>query len=256
MMEFHISRISRERYQVAETLFSYDGNVVFADLAACRTLTYRMNKVRDAPKYPDRAVHAGAMFAMGLIDEASHVVFEQYRKQFDPEVITAALDWFSERGGSDRLDDLLVAFVEHFPGQSVMRGAEEPHEWLAGSSEGMSHRAAAMEELLMLWTANRNKAFNPFEELFDERGLAAKTVYRQVKKELPEYFATRPLIPVEGAAPMNLLALLRAPAERAPNSLSEQLSLIRKMWKPLLGDNLDRILMIAGEILREEELAV
>ena len=59
MMEFHISRNARDRYQVAETLFSYDGNVVFADLSACRTLTYRMNKVRDAAKYPDRARSRG-----------------------------------------------------------------------------------------------------------------------------------------------------------------------------------------------------
>jgi glycosidase len=256
MMEFHISRNARERYQVAETLFSYDGNVIFADLSACRTLTYRMNQVREAAKYPDRAVHAGAMFAMGLIDEASHVVIEEYRKKFDPDVMTAALDWFSARIGGDKMDNLLLAFVQSFPGQSVMRGEEKPEEWLRSSTDGFSHRAAAIEELLMLWTANRNTAFNPFEELFDERGLAAKTVYRQVTKELPEYFATRPLIPVEGAAPMNLLALLRAPAERAPNSLSEQLSLIRRMWKPLLGDSLDRILMIAGEILREEELAI
>jgi glycosidase len=256
MMEFHISRNARDRYQVAETLFSYDGNVVFADLSTCRTLTYRMNKVRDTAKYPDRALHAGAMFAMGLIDEASHVVFEEYRRQFDPEVMTAALDWFSARVGADKLDNLLLAFVDHFPGQSVMRGEDEPHEWLAGSSEGMSHRAAAMEELIMLWTANRNEAFNPFEELFDERSLAAKTVYREVVRELPNYFATRPLIPVEGAAPLNLLALLRAPAENAPNSLSGQLALIRKMWRSLLGSSLDRILMIAGEILREEELAI
>ena len=27
-----------------------------------------------------------------------------------------------------------------------------------------SHRAAALEELLLLWTANRNQAFRPFEE--------------------------------------------------------------------------------------------
>jgi glycosidase len=256
MMEFHISRNARERYRVAESLFSYDGNVVFADLSACRRLTYRMNQVRDAAKYPERAVHAGAMFAMGLIDEATHIVFEEYRKQFDPDVMTSALDWFSARVGAERLDNLLLAFVEHFPGQSVMRGEEEAREWLAGSTEGMAHRAAAMEELIMLWTANRNEAFNPFEELFDERSLASKTVYREVTRELPDYFATRPLIPVEGAAPLNLLALLRAPAENAPNSLSEQLSLIRKMWRSLLGNSLDRILMIASEILREEEHAI
>ena len=36
MMEFHISRKARERYRFAESLFSYNGNVVFANVAACR----------------------------------------------------------------------------------------------------------------------------------------------------------------------------------------------------------------------------
>ncbi len=49
---------------------------------------------------------------------------------------------------------------------------------------------------------------------------------------------------------------MRAPAVDSPASLSEQLSLIRKLWKPLLGDDLERFLLIAAEILHEEELAV
>src|SRR5450631_2588232 len=73
MMEFHISRTARERYRFADTLFSFNGNVVFADLAACRAFAYQMNQVREAHLHPDRAVHAGQLFAMGLIDEASHL---------------------------------------------------------------------------------------------------------------------------------------------------------------------------------------
>ena len=256
MMEFHISRTARERYRFADSLFSFNGNVVFADLAACRAFAYQMNQVRDAARFPDRAVHAGQLFAMGLIDEASHVVLAQYRKKFDPEVMTAALDWFSAQVGAAEIDKLLLAFVEHFPGQSVIRGLESPQQWLSGTTDGMPHRAVALEELFLLWAANRNEAFKPFDELFEEKSLAEKTVYRQVTRELPKYFATRPLIPVEGTGQVSLIDLLRAPATGAPRSLSEQLSLIRRLWKSLLGDSMDRFLMIAGEILREEELAI
>ncbi len=256
MMEFHISKQARERYQFAETLFSYNGNVVFADLSACRAFAYKMNQVREVHKHPERVVHAASLFAMGLIDEASHVLMAQYRKQFDPEVMTAALDWFSARVGADQLDKLLLTFVEQFPGQTVMRGLETPRQWLAGKTDGVPHRAAALEEMLLLWTANRNEAFKPFEELFEEKSIAEKTVYRQVTKDLPSFFATRPLIPLPDAKPVNLLDLLRAPATGAPRSLSEQLAIIRRMWKPLLGDSLERFLLIAGEILREEELAI
>ncbi|HTB96341.1 MAG TPA: alpha-amylase family glycosyl hydrolase [Terracidiphilus sp.] len=256
MMEFHISRAARERYQFSQALFSFNGNVVFADLDACRAFAHRMNQVRDAAKNPDRAVHAGQLFAMGLIDEASHLVMAQYRKQFDPEVMTAAVDWFAGQVGTENFAKLLLTFVEHFPGQSVMRGEESPKHWLAGSTDGMSHREAALEELLLLWTANRNEAFKPFEELFEEKSLAEKTVYRQVTRDLPTYFATRPLVPVKGAKPVNLIELLRAPATGAPGSLSEQLALIRRLWAPLLGESIERFLQIAGEILHEEEQAI
>ena len=65
---------------------------------------------------------------------------------------------------------------------------------------------------MLLWMANRNVAFRPFEELFEDRTLVEKTAYRRVAEQFPAYFATRPLIPVEGAAAVNLFDLLRAPA--------------------------------------------
>jgi glycosidase len=256
MMEFHISRKARERYQFAESLFSYSGNVVFANVAACREFAFRMNKVRDVEKHPERVVHAGQLYAMGLIDEASHVLMARYREQFDPQVMTGALEWFSAIVGVDALGKMLLTFVEDFPGISVMRGQQTPVEWLAGQTDGTSHWAVAFEELLLLWTANRNEAFKPFRELFEEKSLAEKTVYRKVTQHLPEYFATRPLIPVPDAKPMNLLELLCAPAVGAPRSLSDQLALIRRLWKPLIGDSLEHLLAIATEILHEEELAI
>ncbi len=256
MMEFHIARQARERYQFAETLFSYTGNVVFANVAACREFAHRMNQVREIEKYPEHAVHAGQLFAMGLIDEASHVLMARYRQQYDPQVLASALDWFGARVGAHALDVMLLAFVEQFPGTSIIRGLETPSQWLAGSTAGFSHREAALEELLLLWSANRNEAFRPFEELFEDKWLAEKTVYKQVTAQLPEYFATRPLIPIGDAKPVSFLDLLRAPALRSPGSLSEQLAIIRRLWKPLLGDSLERLLELAGEILREEELAI
>jgi len=52
-MEFHISRKARERYGFAESLFSYNGNVILANLPACREFAHRMNQVRDVQKNPD-----------------------------------------------------------------------------------------------------------------------------------------------------------------------------------------------------------
>src|SRR5437588_7948838 len=153
MMEFHISREARDRYQFRETLFAYDGNVVFADMPGCRRFAHQMNTVREADKNPDRAIHAGSLFAMGLIDEASHVVMARYREQFDRNVFADALSFFGEQTSPEALDKLLLAFVDHFPGQSVMRGEQTAQEWLQASTGDIPHREAALEELMLLWTA-------------------------------------------------------------------------------------------------------
>ncbi|MGO4212137.1 hypothetical protein AB4043_15075 [Terriglobus sp. YAF25] len=256
MMEFHISRGARDRYQFAGNLFSFTGNVVFANVSASREFAHRMNKVRDVQKHPERAVHAGAIYAMGLIDEASHVLLERYRQEFDPAAITDALTWFAGHIGSDALDRMLLSFVEQFPGSSVYRGLQTPKEWLTGSTDGIPHRAVALEEMILLWMANRNEAFRPFEELFEDKSLAEQTAYRSVVEKLPAYFATRPLVPMEDSEPQSLFDVLRAPAVAAPGSLREQLDLIRIKWRRLLGESLDRLLSIAGEILQEEDLAI
>ena len=256
MMEFHISRSARDRYSFAETLFSFSGNAVFAGVAASRRFAHRMNLVRDAAHHPERAVHAAQLYAMGLIDEASHALLARYRQQFDPNVMLDALSFFAGQLGSAELDRMLLAFVEQFPGSRVYRGEQTAEQWLAGVTGETSHREAALEEMMLLWMANRNLAFRPFEELFADSDLATRTAYRKVAGQLPAYFATRPLIPIEGAAPVNLYDLLRAPAVSAPASLSEQLSIIRSRWKALLGESIERLLLVADDILREEELAI
>src|ERR1700736_102562 len=182
-MEFHISRSARERYQFPDTLFSYDGNVIFANMAACRVFAHRMNQVRQADKFPERAVHAGALYAMGLIDEAAHVLMARYREQYDARVLADALQWFSSQVGTDQLDKMLLTFVEHFPGSTIIRGQETAQQWLAKSTDGTPNREAALEELLLLWTANKNEAFKPFAELFEDKPLAEKTVYRKVTQQ-------------------------------------------------------------------------
>jgi Alpha amylase, catalytic domain len=248
MMEFHISREARDRYQVSDALFNFVGNVVFGDLAQCRELAWRMSEARD----PNNPVQPGALFAMGLIDEISHVLVAQYRKSRDPQVTGAALAWFTARVGEDNVERLLREFVEEFPNVAIYRGEVKLDEWLNGSTDGLAHREAVLEELMLLWLANQNPAFRPFRELYDDKKLAESTSYKEVTADLRSYFATRP---ETGMGRGNLLDLLRAPIEAAPDSLSEQLAWIRENWGSALGEGLRRILL-AADLLKEEEIAV
>jgi glycosidase len=237
--EFHVSRRARERYRFDASLFSLTGNVVLADFRAARDLAHRMNQARDAARFPERSVSAGQLNAMGLIDEFAHMLVATYRRASSPRLLADALDALEADLGRAAVDDLLVAFVTEFPPLPVFRGESTVAAWLAGRTGDDSHREIALEELMLLWLANRNPAFAPFRELFDDSSLRLETSYLKAMDRLREFLAGRPQVAGTGGG---LLDLLEAPIRAAPDSLEGQLAFIRAAWSVLLGDHLDRVL--------------
>ena len=251
MFEFHISRTARELYGVSDVLFSFSGNAVFANPAASRAMAHRMNQVRNAGDDPKKQVQPAALFAMGLIDEAAHALFAYYRRNVAPKVLQEALAHFSSEVGDDALERMLLAFVERFPGTDVFTGRITAEAWLAGETDGISHREAALEEMILLWFENRNPAFEPFRELFDDSALAESTVYPVVTAGLNAFFATQPEL---GGRRGGLFSLLLSVFTQG-GSLSDQLALLRGRWGFAVEDLL-RKLLLAGDVLKEEEVAL
>src|SRR6202012_2517780 len=233
-------------------LFAFSGNVVFANLGASREFAHRMNERRGADKDFSQTIQPGALYAMGLIDEMSHVLVAYYRQKVDPKAMADALQWFDARLGKEELDKTILAFIESFPTADVYRKEKTPEEWLAGQSDGVSHRAVAFEEMMLLWLANANPAFKPFTELFTDQSLAAVTRYQLITSGLRDYFATRPPL---GSKKQNLVDMLRAPALASPDSLSGQLAYIIEHWAELIGDSLSKLLL-AIDVLKEEDIAI
>jgi hypothetical protein len=251
-MEFHISRAVREKLEIDDLLFSYTGNVVFGNVAASRKLASQLNEARGPAAGPEKTVNAGALFAMGMIDELNHALVARYRKEIDPSVLAEAIRWFAAKVEPANMERLLLTFVEQFPNVAVYRGELSAAEWLNRTSEGMPNREAAMEELMLLWLANINPAFAPFRELFEDKDLQRQTLYKNVTAALPDYFVTRPLVAPEVGS---LIDALRAPMLASPDSLTGQLDFIREKWSKYLGEDLRRVLL-AIDVLREEDLAI
>jgi glycosidase len=250
-MEFHISRKARDQYQFDQSLFSLKGNVIFADFYAVRVFTQRMNQKRDLVRYPEQAVKAGQINAMGLIDEIMHIVVSVFAEQENPQMVQQALGWLYEKQGQQAVDAALHKFADEFPPLDVYQRKITLEDYLEGETDGVPNRQIVLEEMLMLWLANVNPAFSPFLELFDDTTLDKETAYRPVMSGLHEFFETQSPF---GPKNQNLVDMLRDPGIVVPHSLSGQLEYIREHWGYLLGKHLYRLLS-SLDLIREEEKA-
>jgi hypothetical protein len=251
-MEFHISRAVREGLDIKGLLFGYTGNVVFANVTASREMAARLNEALGPNPNPAEIINAGALFALGMIDELNHALIARYREEVDPAVLSDALKLFTENIGPENVDRLLLAFVNQFPNVDVYQGRVKAADWLAQTVDGLPNREAALEELMLLWISNINPAFKSFRKLFDDSNLKVETPYVDVTAALPDYLGSRPDFDPEVGS---LLDALTAPMLASPDSITGQLEFIRENWPKYLGQDLSRALL-AIDVLREEDVAI
>ena len=248
--EFHVSREARDGFDLDENLFSVHGAALFADLGAAQRAAYRMNKKRDVARFPELAVRASDLYAAGLLDELLHLLVQTYRERVSASLLAEALEKLNAEVGPDALNETLRVFAETFPATAVYRGEQTATEYLAGETDGVPHRQVVLEELLLLYLANRNQALAQFIALFNDRALEA-TAYPQIIAALRNFFAA-PERCLEGES---LFETLRAPALASPSSLSGQLEYIRMRLTPLLGERAEGFFtrVLQGlDVLKEE----
>jgi glycosidase len=251
VMEFHISRKARDLYQFDDALFTLSGNVILPSFHAVRVFAQKMNEKRDLVNFPEQAVRAGQINAMGLIDEILHYITGLYRGEKNPQVMKRALDWLYEKSEKQAVDDALRQFADEFPTVALYRREIELDAYLEGETAGVPHRQIVLEEMLMLWLANLNPAFSPFVELFDDSDLEKGTSYFKMMEVLHTFFSTQPVFGLEY---QNLIDMLRSPAIAAPHSLTGQLEYIREKWGFMLGKYFYRLLS-SLDLIKEEEIA-
>jgi hypothetical protein len=250
-MEFHISRKARDFYQFDQSLFSLSGNVILANFHAARVFVQKMNDKRDLVNFPERAVKAGQLNGMGLIDEILHYMVRLYVEQKNSDSMQRALDWVDEELGKEAVNTALRRFVDEFPPVAVYRRETTIETYLEGETDGVPHRQIVLEEMLMLWLANMNPALTSFMELFDDAALEKETVYPQIVSSLQDFFETQPTF---GPDDQFLMDMLRSPVRAVPHSIPGQLEYIRERWGYLLGKYLYRVLGSLDLIGEEEKM--
>jgi glycosidase len=248
MFEFHVSRLAREKYDFDEILYQFDGNIIFPNFLAVRKFTETINQQRDLVNYPEQAVHAGEINAIGLIDEILHYVNSLYRKSIDQAVFLEAYQNLQKSLGKKKLHNSLTRFTEDFPPAPVYKGEMQVSEYLKGSTNGTPNTSIVLEEMMMLWITNQNPAVEDLSELFDDSNLQQATSYREIITFIKKFFKDKPSF---GPDNQDLYKMLRSPAVEEPYSLLSQLEYIRRKWGALLGNYLYRLLS-SVDLIKEE----
>ena len=84
-MEFHVSKKVRDLCNFDESLFSFNGNVIFTNFKAVRTFAQKINATMNPVLESNKMIKAGQLNAMGLIDEIFHYICGEFRKSENPK---------------------------------------------------------------------------------------------------------------------------------------------------------------------------
>jgi glycosidase len=252
LYEFHILAEVRREYQFDETLYGFNGNVVFANFHAVRLFAKKMNDRRDLAKYPERAVRAGQLNAMGLIDEICHYMIRRYEEAMNPGVFGRVVRSVRDELGESDVQSALATLCRIFPPRDVYRKIATGEEYLSRSTGAKPHVEVSFEEMIMIWFANINPAFAPFHELFNDGTLRATTPYPKMIESAQAFFQSEKPF---GEGGPTLFELLREPMLASPHSLEGQLAFIRKHWGVHLSKMYLDKLAGAGDLIREETKA-
>lgn len=242
--EFHISKVARDRYGFADTIFSAHGRVVFASVRVAREFALKVNARRHATEN----IAAGSVFAAGLIDEIYHYIVAVYLEQYGSQIRNQLRDHLASALGAEALHTTLASFSRAFPSTAVYNGATSVDDELAAVTDGVSGLDVAIEELLVLWLGNRNPAYEFLGDCIDESILASTPAYHTIAESIERFFADQPHFGPDDQA---LVEMLRTPVRLFPNDLQAQLDYIRSRWGHLIAPLLERMLR-AHDLLAEE----
>ncbi len=249
-MEFHVSRVMRDRCNFDLPMFSTNGNVVFTHFKNVRIFAQKINDVINPIDEPKKYIKAGQLNAMGLIDEIFHIVCKSFRNNKNKESFTELFSSLEKTIGTSALDDLLLDFTKEFPPLAVYKQEITEEDYLKNKTDDVSNKVSTIEEMMLLILANENPAFEPFYVLFNDEKLKKNASYKKAWKLIQDFFKKQPLY---GPNHTDLITMLREPVIASPNSLKGQLDYIRHAWKDILGEHILRLLSGMDMITEEEK---
>ncbi len=243
--ELRISAEARKSFKLDDTLFASDGRLVLADFKNIRTLAYNLNRERA----PEDQVYPGTIFAAGLLHEIYHILLRKYEKKAEKDIFEEAAKLLEQQMGTPAFTALATDFTNIFPPTEIYRKLISPAHYLKGKTGNKKHIAIAIEEMMMISLAHKNRACKKITTLFDRSNLNNQDQLDNLLVTLESYFKT---LPPFGKQKQDIFSLLLSPVLHAPDDLYAQLDYILTNWKDILPESLLEQILRSKDLMKED----
>ncbi|MCF2141707.1 MAG: alpha-amylase [Candidatus Lokiarchaeota archaeon] len=248
-----VSRFSREKYQIDDSLFSDKGDLYFqGDIHLVRLFTQKINEKRDLINFPEMAAKTSDVYGISLLTEINEYIYQLYLEEIkSPKINQELYDFLEDEIGKENLLKSTKLLIEEFPPQSIYRNEITTDDFLEKleSESGIKNRVKYINEFVNLWLSNINPAFSPYLEFFDDEDLEKQAKYLEIIEKIEKFYDKKPVFKFTGK---NIIETLREPINKNPHSLKDQLKYIQEHWSGFLG-KWAYLLLISLDLIREEE---
>ena len=247
---FHLSRSTWDWLEISTLISSPDKAGASSEAYSIRQLADRFNERCSGNSRWMEHIKAGQFISVGVIIDVLRYLIILYSRDENPGVIPRGLDWVISQRGQTIAKQPPISFVNLFPPLPVMRGELTEKEFLQNFSGTPDNQETVVDEIILLYISMLNPAFKPFQILFDDNDLKRQSPYIPLVINLESFFSGQPAFRPLG---MTLFQCLRAPILASPDSLEGQLNYIKKHWSKFLPDDLLDRLLLAADIIKEEQ---
>lgn len=230
--EIQINRASWNSLSLDE-VFSGIRNGNLPEVMFYRELAARVSA---KPGRQGAGVQAGMLGLYAVYARILRVVCDRYFREQEPGLLGELLGRSGFPISSESYWKVSARFCELFPPAEILSGdCPNPEKWLEHGSDDGTSREVVAREMLLLNLAGENRALDSFREIMNDQELASTSSYKRLVHSMEESLADAPVVAPFG---IPLPELLRMPLREAPDSLYDQLDIIRREWRAVIPESL------------------
>jgi glycosidase len=246
---FHVSKITRIKYDFDKSLFSINGDLIIADFHQARILSEKINKVRKLEGITNTIVTSGNLNALGLLHEIFHYLIRVYEEKENPRVLDRSVKYLLSHMEEKEINKVMLEYINEFPPLEVFKGKVTPEDYLLDVTDNKPNKEIILEELIILQLENSNPATISLEELYSDKTISKKSKYIDALDITEQFFITEKPI---GPENLPLIQFLRKPIVASPYNIEGQLDYILDKWGVYIYDKFHDRILKSKDLIKED----